>query len=284
MRNTLSRSFTVLPLAALALALPACSKQATGQVAAVVNGDEVTLQEVNAEIGNAKIPEGAQKDKARQVILSRLVDKRLLEQQAKSAGLDRDPEFLLKQRQLTQALLIQMYAKRAADTLKVPDQAAIGQYMASHPDNFANRVVYSVDQIRFAPPQNPAQLQGLKDVHTMEGVATYLKDQGIPFQRGNAKIDSATVPEAMLKQVMAVPAGEPFIVPTPQGVIASVITGKEASPLPPAQGNPLAVQMIRSQNLENVMQQRLKDARASAKIEYQPGYGPVPGASGTPAK
>ena len=58
---------------ALSVSLSGCEKKATGQVAAVVNGDEVTLQEVNAELGNANIPDGAQKEKARSAILQRLV-------------------------------------------------------------------------------------------------------------------------------------------------------------------------------------------------------------------
>lgn len=282
MRHHLRRPAAALPLMALMLALPACGKQATGQVAAVVNGDEITLQEVTAEIGNAKIPEGAEKEKARAAILQRLIDKRLLEQQAKGAGLDRDPDFLLKQRQLTQALLIQFYAKRAQDTLKVPDQAAISKFESEHPDNFASRTIFSVDQIRFAPPQDAAVIQGLRGLHSIDAIAAFLKERSVPFQRGAAKIDSAQVPEAMIKQVLAVPAGEPFVVPTPQGVVASVITGRESAPLPAAQAQPLAAQMIRGQALDQVIQQRLKDARTQAKITYQPGYGPSPAASAAP--
>ena len=273
--HRVTRMSIMLSCAAIALALPGCAKKATGQVAAVVNGDEITMQEVGAELGTAKIPDGAEKDKARAAITQRLIDKRLLEQQAKEAGLDRDPDYLLRQRQLDQALLIELYAKRAQDTLRVPDQAAITKFIADHPANFADRMIYSVDQLRFPPPTDATVIAGLRDLHSLDAVVAFLESKGIKSARGVGKIDSAQVPPALMKQIMAVPAGEPFVVPTPQGVVASVITGREAAPLPAAQAQPLAVQMMRSQALEEVVQQRLKEARGKAKITYQPGYGPA---------
>lgn len=266
----------LLSCLALSLGLSGCEKKATGQVAAVVNGDEITLQEVNAELGNANLADGAQKDKARGLVIQRLIDKRLLEQQAKAAGIDRDPEFLTRQRQLNQALLLEFYGKRAQDTLPVPTKAAIDKFIADHPSNFTGRTVYMADQLRFAPPADPNVIAKMKDLHSLQAIVQYLDGQGIKYVRGANKIDSAQVPDQMMQQVLALPPGEPFVVPTPQGVIASVIVGKEAAPLPTDQEQPLAVRMIRSQALDGVIQQRLTDARGKAKIDYQPGFAPTP--------
>ncbi len=256
------------------LMLSSCSKDATGQVAAVVNGDEITLQEVNAELASVGVPDAAQKEKARAGIVQRLVDKRLLEQQAKAAGIDRDPEFLMRQRQLNQALVLEFYAKRAQDTIRVPDKATIDKFIADNPTNFAGRTIYTVEQIRFAPPEDPAIMNRMKDLHSLDAVTQFLDGQGVKYARATNKIDSAQVPVAMMKQVTSLPAGEPFVIPTPQGVVASVIINKEAAPLPAEQAQPLAVQMMRNQALDGMMQQRLKDARSKAKIDYQSGFAP----------
>jgi peptidyl-prolyl cis-trans isomerase C len=270
----LSHTPIILSCIAISMALSGCEKKATGQVAAVVNGDEITLQEVNAALGSANIPDGAQKDKARAAIVQRLIDKRLVEQQAKAAGIDRDPEFLTRQRELNQALLLEFYAKRAQDTVRVPDKAAIDKFISDHPLNFAGRTIYTVDQIRFPAPADQSVIAGMKDLHTLPAIMQYLTSKGVKFDRGSNKIDSAQVAPQMMQQVLALPPGEPFIVPTPQGVVASVIVSKEVQPLAPEQAQPLAVQMMRSQELDKVIQQRLKDARAKAKIEYQPGFTP----------
>lgn len=256
------------------LMLSSCSKDATGQVAAVVNGDEITLQEVNAELASVGVPDAAQKEKVRAGIVQRLVDKRLLEQQAKAAGIDRDPEFLMRQRQLNQALVLEFYAKRAQDTIRVPDKATIDKFIADNPTSFAGRTIYTVEQIRFAPPEDPAIMNRMKDLHSLDAVTQFLDGQGVKYARATNKIDSVQVPAAMMKQVTSLPAGEPFVIPTPQGVVASVIVNKEAAPLPAEQAQPLAVQMMRNKALDGMMQQRLKDARSKAKIDYQSGFAP----------
>ncbi|WP_269769693.1 EpsD family peptidyl-prolyl cis-trans isomerase [Sphingomonas sp. MA1305] len=273
--SRLSRAPILVSCVAIAVALSGCQKKATGQVAAVVNGDEITLQEVNGALRNANIPDGAEKDKARAAVVQRLIDKRLIEQQAKAAGTDRDPEFLTRQREVDQALLLEFYAKRVQDTLRVPDKSAIDKFISDHPLNFAGRTIFSVDQIRFPAPTDQSVIAGMKDLHTLQAIMDYLTGKGIKFDRGASKVDSAQVPPQMMQQVLALPPGEPFIVPTPQGVVASVITGKEVQPLAPEQAQPMAVQMMRAQELDKVIQQRLKDARAKAKIEYQPGFAPA---------
>lgn len=271
----LSRTPILVSCLAVAVALSGCQKKATGQVAAVVNGDEITLQEVNGALRTLNIPDGAEKDKARATVVQRLIDKRLVEQQAKAAGTDRDPEFLTRQRDVDQTLLLEFYAKRVQDTLRVPDQAAINKFINDHPMNFANRTIFTVDQIRFPAPTDQTVLAGMKDLHSLPAIMQYLTSKGIKLDRGASKIDSAQVPPQMMQQVLGLPPGEPFVVPTPQGVVASVITGKEVQPLSPEQAQPVAVQMMRAQELEKVIQQRLKDARAKAKIEYQPGFAPT---------
>ena len=89
-----------LTFAVAALALSGCGKEATGQVAAVVNGEEITLQEINAELGSRPIPEGVDKKVIQQAALQRLVERRLLAQAARDDELDKTPDYLLRERQL----------------------------------------------------------------------------------------------------------------------------------------------------------------------------------------
>ena len=98
----------------------ACAKKAEGQTVAIVNGEEITAAELNAELANAKIGEGADKAEARSRVLQAMIDRRLLAQQAKADGIDKTPEFLNRQRRATEDLLISMLASRQIDTAKLP--------------------------------------------------------------------------------------------------------------------------------------------------------------------
>src|ERR1043166_1152046 len=85
----MKRSTITVSLAMSMVLLAGCAKKAEGQVAAVVNGEEITLQEVNAELGDGNVPEGAAGAAARQTALQRIVQRRLLAQTARDEGLDK---------------------------------------------------------------------------------------------------------------------------------------------------------------------------------------------------
>ena len=90
-----------------------CNRKAEGQTVAVVNGDEITALRPEFRTDQAKVPDGADKNAARSQVLQQLVDRRLLAEQARKEGIDKTPEYLNRQRQAEEELLISMLA--AAD-------------------------------------------------------------------------------------------------------------------------------------------------------------------------
>ena len=66
-------------------------------------------------------------------------------------------------------------------------------------------------------------------------------------------------------------------------MVASVITSTQAFPTPEEEAKPAAVKLLRQQSLSDAMRRQLEKARASAKIEYKPGFAPTKQpAGGTP--
>lgn len=259
-------------LVAALLVTSGCGKKATGQVVAVVNGDEITLDELNAELNSVNLPPSADKKLAMRQLLQQVVDRRLLAQTAKEQGLDRDPAYVTQQRRMNEDLLVRMYAKKSADTIPVPTAAEIDKYIAEHPLVFGSRTRYKLDQIRFEMPADPSKLKALESDHSMDAIMTRLTSMGIKFQRGNSALDSGSVAPAALKQVTSLPPGEPFITPAGRQIAVSVITGTEPLAVPEVQIRPLAVQALRNETLNKIGETRLKEARAKGKIEYQSGY------------
>lgn len=267
-------------MAAVSLSLAGCNKKPTGQVVAVVDGEEVTLPELNAELAGINLPPSVDKAKVRSAALQRVVERHLVAAQARADGLDRDPDFLVRQRQMNDTLLVELFAKRAGDTIAVPNRAAVDRFIAGNPAAFANRVIFSVDQLR-APAQDTALVESLRKLRTIDEMTALLKSRNVPFERTPTRIDSAQVDAKTLAQVQSLPAGQPFVVAVPMGVTASVVTGKEAAPVPPERAQAAAAQLVRNQSLATTLQTRLNELKAKAKIEYQPGYAPsaAPGAS-----
>lgn len=118
-----------------ALLLAGCARQPVGQVVAVVDGDEITRAELNAELRTAGAP--GQGDP--RTALNRLIDRRLLARIARERALDRTQDYLVRSRQLDDALLAQLLREQAAQAEPAPAEAAVSAYVGGHPELFAGR-------------------------------------------------------------------------------------------------------------------------------------------------
>jgi EpsD family peptidyl-prolyl cis-trans isomerase len=265
--------------------MSACQKKAEGQVVAVVNGEEITLNELNSELADLNLPANVDKNAVRTGVLQKMIDRRLLAQAAKEEGLDRDPSYVSQERRMKERLLVGMYGKKAMDTIEVPNAAKIDQFMTAHPGMFAGRTRLMLDQIQFDAPSDMSRLKELESAHTLLAVGERLTAMGIKFQHGNGALDSATVAPEVLQKIQALPAGEPFVVPNGNKVVVSVVTGSQPVTLPVDQARPAAVQAMRAEELNKIGEQRLSEAKAKAKIDYQPGFAPTgkTDAKGAPA-
>lgn len=273
----------IIGVVCMSILLAGCEKKPEGQVAAVVNGDEITLKEINAEMGGANIPPGADTKEIQRSALQRIVERRLLAQSASEDGLDTSPEYLIRSRQINDALLVQLLGQRAEKSFQVPDQKTIDKFMADNPSMFGGRKMYVVDRIQFALPSDMKQLKVLESAHSMAEVADKLNSLGIRFERGAAKMDSAQLGQQRLDQILALPDGEPFVIPENGMVTVAVITGES-----PIVGNPtemaqIATQALRRQALAKSLEDRLKQARAKGEIKYQPDFAPKNGKAGSTA-
>ena len=113
-------------------------KAPASQTAAKVNGDEVTVHQINAELQRATrgAPlQGANAEAASKRILEGLIDQTLLVQQAKEAKLDRDPTVLQALESARRQILAQAYIDRQA-AASPPTQDEIKAFYAKNPDLF----------------------------------------------------------------------------------------------------------------------------------------------------
>lgn len=277
-----------------AAALLAGCKEKTpeGQVAATVNGKEVTLQEINAEIGAANMPPNVDKKEAQRAMLQRVIERKLLVAAAEDEGIDKTADYLMGKRRAEEMMAAQAYAKKQLAAVPVPTEADITKFMADHGNVFTQREQLSIDQIRFPPPKDIKSLRVLEGDHTMDAVAAHLTQMGIKFQRAPTGLDSGQVPTQLMKMIDTAPPGEPFVVPDRGMVTVNVVTGRRPVAVDPQQAKSGAVSAWRQQKFEELIAQQVNTLKSKAKITYQSGFAPPPAgkttspavpASGAPA-
>lgn len=260
---------------ALVVGLQACGAEPTGQVVAVVNGEEITQGELNAEIAELPSNVRGDEDTVRREVLSKIIERRLVAQLAKEEGLNRDPTYLMRERRLREELLVQLYGQRQADTVRIPDSVAVKKFVTDNPDRFLERTSYQLDQIVFDLTTDKEVLEALEGDNTLEQVEKTLERFGIEYDRIPNQIDSITVPTPILEQIGALPDGEPFVLPADGRLTVSVIIGKALVPTAEDEVVPIAAQELRTTKIRELLEGRLEEARAKADIAYQDGLGPT---------
>lgn len=263
----------VLAIALVALT-SACQKKASGQTVAVVNNEEITSSELNAELTNENASVTGSTQQVRAQALQNLIDRRLLAAQARSEGLDKSPDFINQQRRATEDLLIRMLIMRQANTAQVPSADDINRFEATHPGIFANRETWTLQQINFPLQKDQAIVAKLKAAQSLDEIEKILTAAGVQINKATRKIDTAVLPPAIYDQLARLKTGEPFIVPGPQTEVASVITARDPAPLSGDDARKVAVEGIKRDQLQKLVQDRVKSLKASAKIQYQPGFAP----------
>ena len=271
----------IVAAAFIALTVASCQKKASGQSVAVVNNEEITASELNAELANAKIPASAATPEIRNQVLQQMINRRLLEQQARSDGFDKSPEFLSQERRMTENLLINMLVSKQVNTAQVPTAAEISQYETDHPGIFAKREIWTLDQLIYPYHKNAALDAKINSATSLDQIAQALTAAGIQFTKATKEVDSAVFPPNIYSRIESMKPGEPFVANGPNTAVASVITARQAAPLPDDKARSVALNGIRRDQVDKFINDRVKSLKATAKIEYQPGFAPPATKSGS---
>jgi len=258
----------------LAFIVSSCERKAEGQTVAVVNNEEITAADLNAELASENLPASSATKEARAAALQLLINRRLLEQQARSEGIDKSPEFLNRERRTTEQLLIGMLVSRQVNTTQVPTPDQISKFEADHPGVFSKREIWTLQQVIYPLPKNDALKAKLNAANTLDDVTRALSAAGIQFTTATRQVDSAMIPPSNYAQIMTLKEGEPFIANGPDKAVASVITARQPAPLTDDKARQVALEGIRRDQVNKFINDRVKNLKATAKIEYQPGFGP----------
>jgi EpsD family peptidyl-prolyl cis-trans isomerase len=289
---TRARTRALLLMATAALALAGCEKlgiggggEPKGQVVATLDGQEITVLEVNAELAGTPIPPSMSRRKAERLALENIVTRRMLAKAAEERELDKKPEFLLQERRAEEQLRVQALARDIASKVITPTRDEADKFISENPYLFANRTFFILDQIQFLRPANIDKL-GLEGATTMAEVEQILTANKIPFRRQPASLDSLGANPAFVKEVTNVLAKKPdelFMFATrPQGAPAPVVLVNQVKdtnlqPFTGDKAREFAVNFLRNERIQNALKaevDRQKKTQAE-RVKFQEGWAPA---------
>lgn len=285
---------TSVRIAALALAgtgilaLSACGnsgKLPDGQVVATVNGKDVTIHELNAEIG--LIPnqgDDSLRKLVESVALARVIERKMLVQEAAKRKLDQNPQFLLARQRINETLLVQALQGDVQQKVTATPRENAQKFVAQNPQVFADRKIFTLDQIQFLRPANIDELP-LKEAKTMGDVEKILVGANIEYRRAPQQLDSLTVNPELTTEIVRLSSmvnPEPFMfADQPEGAPAPIIfinsvTNAKTQPFIGERAITYAQNILQRQEIQKRLGTELKawTEAYKSKIVYAKGYGP----------
>src|SRR5438067_3758431 len=261
-------------LIALVLALSSCGKadvkKAPGQIVAKVNGDEISVHQVNFAIarGNDIAPDEAKQAAAQ--MLERIIDQELLVQKALKDKLDRDPQVVQAIEDAKRQILARAYIERAVAASSTDNGEEIGKFYQDNPALFERRRIYRVHELAVVAPRE--KLDALKaataGAKSLEDVAGWLKSQKLVFKGAISNQPAERIPLNILAQVFEMREGQIAMILTSHGAsVVQLLETQEAS-LSEQQAKPLIERYLQSRKLLATAQAEVKKLREHARIEY----------------
>ena len=273
----------------VAATLSACGDKAKekkpGQALASVNGEEVTVLQLNEELQRAGV-NAAQKDAASKQLLQVLIDRQLLNDAAAKENLDRDPKVMQAIDRARSLILAQAYLqKRMGNNNAKTTPAEVEDYYNKHPEFFTNRKQFSMNEIVIpADALTPEVRAAADNAKSLEEVAVWLDAHNIKYGRTEITRSTADVPQQLSSKLLGMPKGQLFVVKEgPRAMFIAVNEVKDA-PVTLAVAGPQIQQFLANQKTKELASAELQRLRSSAKIDYlNPSLAPDPKSGTAPA-
>ena len=247
------------------------AKKTATQVAAKVNADEITVHQVNAAL--ARLPNVAPEaaPRAKRSILDRLVDQQLAVQQAISKKLDRSPQVVQALEAARAEILARAYSESISQKVPKPTPEEVKKYYAEHPELFAQRKVFNVEEIGFVAKDDVAA--GVRAMvakaRSMREIGEWLNAQGVKFSANQGVRTAEQIPLEVLPRLQQVKDGEIQIIETGENRQVIRVAASRSAPVDEATASPRIQQFLFNRQFAEAMAKEMKLLKDGAKISYE---------------
>ena len=261
-----NRFATLLPAALLAL-LPGCdlgaAKAPEGQLAAKVNGSEITLQQLRSSSSAERRGNPSQ-------ALERIIDREVLVQKALAAGLDRDPQVAQTIDNARRQLLAQAYLERAASSAAKTSSGEVAAFYGENPALFAQRRIYRLRELSIPAPVERVDLlkAEAERARSLESMEEWLRSQGVKFSAATSTQPAEQLPLKYLPRLARMSEGEIAWFSSPLGAAVIQVLNVQQAPLTEQQAAPLIEQFLAGRKRLELAAAEVRRLREVASIEY----------------
>jgi len=257
-------------------------EQKPGQALANVNGEEITVMQLNDELSRSNAP-ATQQEAARKQALEALIDRQLLIGEAAKEKVDRDPRVVQAIERARSVILAQAYMQKRLGTPAKPTAAEVEAYYSQNPQFFSQRKHFDMREIILPTREVTDELKAVMDkTRSLDEVAAWLDQHKVKYQKAQLSRSGSELPPELSAKLLALAKGQLFIVREGERSMLVTIADIRSSPVELDAARPQIEQYLIAKKGKEAAEEEVKRLRASAKIAYINQPSPVADA-GAPA-
>lgn len=243
---------------------------AASQVAAKVNGSEISVHQINAVLSKSQGITAENVAQAKLEILNKLVDQQLALDQAIEKKVDRSPEVMMAIEFAKREIIARAYFDQLVAALPKPTPEEVGKYYVENPSLFSKRRIYNIQEMTVEA--RPEILDLIKQMvatgKSMDEIGNLLKSKGINYRVGSATKPAEQIPLEVLPRISALTDGQSIVIEIPQNYLVMRIASSQAVPVDEETARPRIQLFLAHQRAKKAVEDEIKRMKDSAKIEF----------------
>ncbi len=254
------------------LILSACGNDETknepGQALASVDGEEITIMQLNDELSRAKV-QADQIESAKKQLLESIIDRQLMLAEAQRNKLDRAPNVMQAIERAKKQIIAQAYLQNIFSGIDNPSTAEVSEFYQDNPGFFAQHKIYNLTILRFAKKDYSDELKSVIDTtKSPNDVAKWLNEHNISYLLDDITRSTAQMPSEMSATLKEKNKGEKFIVNENEDSLLVSINAIEQRPVTFDEAKARIEMHLLNIKRRETSQAAIARLRASAEIEY----------------
>ena len=241
----------------------AVAERPATQLAAKVNGTEISLQQVRAS-GPAASPVNVAQ------ALEKVIDRELLVQKALAAKLDRDPQVMYSIENARRQVLAQAWLEKSAAASAGSTRDEVRAFYAENPALFAERRIYRLRELIVSAPTEMIDVLRAEaaKARDLDEVGFWLRARSANYSVDSLTQPAEQLPLSFLPRLAGMKPGEIAVFATPLGASVIQLVHAEDAPLTEPQAAPLIEQFLAGRRRLETAAAEVKRLREVATIEY----------------
>jgi EpsD family peptidyl-prolyl cis-trans isomerase len=254
------------------LGVAGCGKKdkTATQVVASVDGEEITVQQINNVLNKSRgvTPENLTKAKAD--ILGGLVDQQIAINLAISKKLDRTPEVVAALEAARREILARAALEQIAAAQEKPSDEDAKKYYLEKPELFSARRIFNLQEIALG--KNISDVDQLRNrvanSKSMEELIAWLKSQNIQYAANAGSRPAEQVPLDVLPKLHQLKDGQIDLIEGKEGYLIMRVIASALQPVTEVQALPTIKMFLANQRGAEAVKLAQNAMKAKAKIEY----------------